>query len=82
MRFVQRCEDDVEAFEHGVGEVEAAVFQDVDLAAMQHGNLRVHRPDVRNLLRLSRNAVDRQIPRGGGTRRVIRDRDVFVPRAR
>ena len=39
MGFVQRCEDDVEAFEHRYRGSRGCHLPDVDFAAVEHGNL-------------------------------------------
>ena len=66
MTLVQRCQDDVEALEDGIAEVEPAVDEDVDLAAVQQRHTRIplaKRGDFVGLLRDRRRRSGCEWPR-------------------
>ena len=75
---VQRREDDVEAGHHRIRQVEAAVRQDVDLAAVQDRQLGIGRPQRLDFPGLLGDALDRQRPARLRRRRVIGDGEVAV----
>ena len=61
-----------------VAEVEPAVGEDVDLAAVQDRHLRIPLPERGDLVRLLRDAVAGRLRVAAGVRRVVGDGDVFV----
>ena len=80
-RVVERRHDEVETAERCVVQVEAAIRQNVDLHAVEHGDARDPSSDSLDFLRLLHqpSGVDRA--RGSGAGRMIRDGDVLVPEA-
>src|SRR6476661_9705238 len=75
---VQRGQDDVAAFQDLVIEVEGTVLEDVDFYSMQDGDVG-HAPAERDdLLALSGDVFQRELPGGEGTLRVVGDGDVLV----
>ena len=75
---VQRGEDDVEPREHPVRKIQTSVRQDVDFAAVEDLDARKPRPRFVDFVGLALDAVQGQIPRRRGTRRVVGDRAVLV----
>ncbi len=78
MALVQGGQHDVEALQHGVRHVEAAVFLDVALDAVQDRDVGHQRADRGDLAGLLGDALEREDARGPRRRRMIRDRHVPV----
>ena len=64
--------------EDAIGEIEAAVGQDVDFAAVEDRDVGVPLAEAGDFVSLALDAVDRQVARRRRARRVIGDREVLV----
>ena len=76
---MQRRQHDIELFEHAIGEVERAVDENVDFAAVQDRDVVESFAQRRDFIGLPFHRVGRQAARRRRMRRVIGDRHVFVP---
>ena len=75
---VQRREHDVEAFENVVRKIEPSIRQDIGFAAVEDRDVRVALAQLRNLGRLVRDTLGRQVTGCRRARRVIGDGEVFI----
>ena len=66
-RVVKRGENDVQLFEDVVGEIQSSISKDVDLDPVQDRDLRILRPQPKNLLPLTGERLETERSRGGGS---------------
>ena len=75
---MRRGDDHVEDFEHGIGQIELAVLEDVDLDALEQRDIFDLLLDLRHLARLGNEALRVEPMDHGNSRRVIGDPEVAV----